>query len=130
MAFDFSWLSGLMGGAGQAGGSTSALGGLAPSGDMGAMVGPAAGSAAQGAGVGSNPFGFSTSGAGSSPAIDPKILQSVLSQVNGGQQQPRQAPSAGIAPRGAQVQLNGVQPQSAAALPAERRGLARMVYGS
>ena len=130
MAFDFSWLSGLMGkGAGQAGGSTSALGGLAPSGDMGAMVGPAAGGVAQSEGVGSNPFGFG-SGAGSSPAIDPKILQSVLSQVNGGQQQPRQAPSAGIAPRGAQVQLNGVQPQSAAALPAERRGLARMVYGS
>jgi hypothetical protein len=125
---DWSWLTNLFSN-NPSGGSVSSLGGLGSSGNMSGFTMPAASDAAQGAGVGSNPYGFSMDGSGggggggSNSPIDPKLLQQVLSGVNNPQRP--QFPAAGIAPHAPQIGVTQVP------LAATLRGpLGKMVYGA
>lgn len=126
MDFDFSWLSNLMGSGSQ---GTSALGGLQSMGDFSSVTAPAAQSAAAGAGVGNNSFGFSAdSPGGLGTQLDPKMLQAIMSQANGGASAARSPTmgGGGAAPRGNQVQM---ATPTAAAAPAARMGLRQLIGG-
>jgi hypothetical protein len=122
--------SNLFSGLGSGGGSASAFGGLGTGGGLGGLTGDAASSVAQQQGVGSNPFGF-TQGGGQDFAMDPKLLQGIMSMANGTGGKAQGPGGAGVAPRGQQVQLTGTgtPPAQQQFVPAQRLSLRNLIYG-